>query len=310
MPVLTPTFDPHIGIGQNHWKQRVRPSIERLASAQLRSGSLYTNLRTCVPVLVLAFVWLIVANLRSFFSFHQLLSRSITVRHALLAIGIIAAWNLRLSLAVYQKKSPKVDLIAELTRLLGISFACSLLLLVGNLTRGQYRLGLVLALWTVAGLLLTSYILLGAFVLAGVVSRRVLRRRTAIIVGTGSRAELLKERLQSQYSKFELLGSVDEEYVGDEAGREGYLGHTDILADLLKTHPIEIVFIGLPIKSKYDEIQRVIDVCETVGVESHYMQDVFETSRYKVQTHAQTPHSLCCSWHTDPPTKANHKALY
>jgi exopolysaccharide biosynthesis polyprenyl glycosylphosphotransferase len=57
----------------------------------------------------------------------------------------------------------------------------------------------------------------------------------------------------------------------------------------LKTHPIEVVLIGLPIKSMYNEIQRVIEVCELVGVESHYMQDIFETSRAVVEQHSQEP---------------------
>jgi exopolysaccharide biosynthesis polyprenyl glycosylphosphotransferase len=291
MPALDVLFEQRRWISDDrYWKRRFRPALERLRSAQFRGGSLYTNLRTCVPVVVLATVWLLVVRLGPTTNLHLLLAQSVTVRHLLLAVGIVGLWNLWLTLSVYERRSPKRDLLAEVYRLAASSLACSLLLLLGNLTPGRYRIGCFLAEWTLAGLLLASYSLLATFTFGAAVSPRLLRKRAALIVGSGLRAEMLRVRLRSQYSPFQLYGCVDDEYQGDDAVKDRYLGPIENLADLLKTHPIEIVLIGLPIRSKYDDIQRVIDICETIGVESHYMQDIFVTSRARVQINTLLPH--------------------
>ncbi len=267
------------------WRSAFGPSVHKLRNAQFRSNSLYHNLRTLVPILVLVAVWLTVIHWQPGSDFHQLLSKSVSVRHLLLACGVSGLWNLWLRLSMYEMRSVRKDIYAELSRLSLCSLACGSLLLVGNVGRGQYLLGLELGGMISLGLILTSLGLLGSFLVGAALSPRILRRRAAIIVGTGPRAEILRERLQGQYSPFNLYGCVDDEYLGEGDGdaRGFYLGTIDQLPDLLKTNPIEIVLIGLPIKSKYDEIQRVIDICESVGVESHYMRDVFNTSRARLE---------------------------
>ncbi len=275
---------------ERYWAHRFRPSIERLRATQLRSGSPYSNLRTLIPVLVLGLFWLWIIRDDDHRSLQGFLSESITVRHLLLAFGTASLWSLWLSLSPYQNASSRKDLFAEVSRLTTASVASSLVLLIGAVARGLYAQACYLAGWTALSLLVVSFSLLGCFTIAAVLSHRVLRKRHALIVGTGRRAEILKSRLLSQYSPFALYGCVDDEYYGTEDARSTYLGAIDTLPELLKTLPIEIVLIGLPIKSKYDEIQRVIDICESVGVESHYMSDLFSTSRAHVQFSEQHPH--------------------
>ena len=272
------------------WRSAFGPSVHKLRNAQFRSNSLYHNLRTLVPVLVLVSVWLTVIQWRPGSDFHQLLSRSVSVRHLLLACGVSGLWNVWLRLSMYEMRSARKDLSAELSRLACCSIGCGMLLLLGNVGRGQYWRGFELGGMIALGLMLTSLALLGSFLIGAALSPRILRRRAALIVGTGPRAEILRERLQGQYSPFNLYGCVDDQNLGDEDARGFYLGTIEQLPDLLKTNPIEIVLIGLPIKSKYDEIQRVIDICESVGVESHYMRDVFNTSRARLEVSSSSSH--------------------
>ncbi len=272
------------------WRSAFGPSVNKLRNAQFRTNSLYHNLRALVPVLVLVSVWLTVIHWQPGSDFHRLLSKSVSVRHLLLACGVSGLWNVWLRLSMYEMRSARKDLYAELSRLLTCSIACGMLLLIGNVGRGQYVLGLELGGMISLGLILTSLALLGSFLVGAVLSPRILRRRAAIIVGTGPRAEILRERLQGQYSPFNLYGCVDDEYLGDDDARGFYLGTIEQLPDLLKTNPIEIVLIGLPIKSKYDEIQNVIEICESVGVESHYMRDVFNTSRARLEVGSRSSH--------------------
>ena len=272
------------------WRLRLRASLERLSSSQLRSGSLYTNLRTLVPVVALATVWFLVIDWTRTASFQKLLNRSVTIRHLILAVGIVSLWNLWLSLSIFEDRSPRRAVMGEIVRLFGVSLVCGFLMVLGNLARGQYRLGLELGVWVTVALLVVALAVLASFFLGAEMSPRLMRQRRALIIGTGPRAQLLRARLQSQYSSFQLIGCMDDEYCGADRVGDNYLGPIEGLAALLKTNPIELVLIGLPVKSKYDDIQRVIDTCETVGVESHYMQDVFETSRARVQVNKPASH--------------------
>ena len=83
---------------------------------------------------------------------------------------------------------------------------------------------------------------------------------------------------------------MDNEYVGNDANRDGYLGPLSALENLLRRHPIDTVLIGLPIKSCYDQIQEVIRTTESMGVEANYLADVFHTSVVKRHAHGHRQH--------------------
>ncbi len=311
MPISTVNLEePGWRLHQRFWKYRLQTSVERFTGAQLRSSSLYTNLRALAPLFVLAVVWLLVSGWRTDPDFDRLLSLSITVRHLLLACGIIGVWNLWLALSFYDRVSAGKDLLDECSRLVSASFACSSLLLIGNLTRHRLLQGISLAVLTTFGMLLASSTLLLCFLLCAVLSRRLLRVRATLIVGSGRRAGLLRAQLAQRYSPFQVYGCVDNEYVGTDLHHDLYLGKLDELETILKTHPIESVLIGLPIKSKYDEIQQVIRICESVGVASQYMQDLFETTHARVEVHSQSRHHFT-TWSTSraDPKKALKRAL-
>ncbi len=287
---------------QQKRKARFNTSVEKLTDAQLRWGSLYSRLRAFVPWFVLGIVWLWAIRWRTHPDFDQLLERSVTVRHLLLAGGIVSIWNLWLGFSSFKRETSRTNMVAEISRLAAASFACSLLLLIGNLTPHRFSQGLTLASLTTLGMLLTSSTLLLLFLIGATLSSRVLRKRAAVIVGSGRRATLLREQLARRYSPYHVYGCVDDEYVGNDVNRDVYLGKLETLEDLLKAHPIESVLIGLPMKSKYDEIQRVIQICETVGVESQYMHDIFETSHARLQIHSKATHdfTVLSTAHADP----------
>ncbi|MBI2930163.1 MAG: sugar transferase [Planctomycetes bacterium] len=94
------------------------------------------------------------------------------------------------------------------------------------------------------------------------------KRRSVVIVGNNERAQRLIDLMrQSLAGEYRLLGVVD------ASGRAGvsteipYLGDTDQLADVLRRHVVDLVFVTLPIRSHYDQIGRVISLCESVGIE-------------------------------------------
>jgi exopolysaccharide biosynthesis polyprenyl glycosylphosphotransferase len=286
----------------------LRAAFEKFRLTQLRDGSLYTNLRTLVPVVVLAGVWVWINYYLEPRAFQPLIGRSVTVRHLLLAVGIVSLWNLWLSLSLYEQRSTEQDVLDELKRLLIAAFVCGTLPLLANLARGMYGRGLLLQEMITLGLLIASVSMLACFVLAARLSWS-LRPRIALIIGTGKRASLLRERLQNHYTPFEIIGCVDDQYCGDDPEKDRYIGPIDHLEDLLKTHPIEVVLIGLPIKSMYTDIQKVIQICELVGVESHYMQDFFDTSYARVELHSQQPKQFAVLSTVRPDPKQHIKRI-
>ncbi len=266
--------------------QQLRIAAERLASVQLREGSLYSNIRTLVPVVVLSLVWVWV-NKDELGDLHGLMNRSVGMRHLLVAVLIATIWNVWLVLAQFTGETTRRRFRTEVGHLAAAALLCGLLPLLENFFRGLYRQGWVLAGLTAGGMLSTSLLLLGVFLAGALLWPRLLRPRVALIVGSGLRAEKIKARLLRQYSRLQIFGCVDDEYYGTDRETDNFLGPLSGLPELLRAHPIEIVLIGLPIKSKYDEIQRVIDICEATGVESHYMQDVFATSRARMEHEPQ-----------------------
>ena len=87
------------------------------------------------------------------------------------------------------------------------------------------------------------------------------RLRNVIIVGTGPRgAELYREIQKNSSQQYHVLGFVDT--VGDQVVapevRECLLGSLGDLERLLATQVVDQVFITLPIKSCYDEVQQTI----------------------------------------------------
>ena len=287
----------------------LRTALEKLRKTQLRDGSLYTNARTLIPVAVLTIVWLWVNNYRGSQDFEPIIGLSVTVRHLLLALGIVSVWNIVLSLTLYEQRSIKEDVSDELIRLVTASCISGALPLLANLPRGMFGRGLLLQELTTLGLLVVSIGLLGGFLLAARLSSN-LRPKVALIVGTGSRAYLLRERLQHHYAPSKIFGCIDNQYYGIDREADGYLGGLAELEGLLKTHPIEVVLIGLPIKSMYEEIQGVIRVCESVGVESHYMQDFFDTSHARVEVHSQQPKHFAVLSTVRPDPKQHIKRIF
>jgi exopolysaccharide biosynthesis polyprenyl glycosylphosphotransferase len=283
-------------------KERLRPAFEKFRTNQLREGSLYTDLRAFIPVPALFAVWLGVVH-QSFsypIEISHLLSRPVTVRHLLIATAIVGIWNVGLSLSHYSRRSIRADVFAEVSRLLSLSLVCGLLPLLVHSEGGTLGLGLFLAILTTSSIFLAAFALLGSFLAGAALSPLLGRSRITLIVGSGHTADELRQLLQFQYAQFQIFGCVDDEYRGANLAADNYLGKIDSLPQLLKSHPIEMVLIGLPIRSNYDDIQRVIGICDQVGVESRYMLNIFETSHARFEVHSPRRFSIVNKLTRDP----------
>ncbi|QEE28844.1 sugar transferase [Terriglobus albidus] len=116
---------------------------------------------------------------------------------------------------------------------------------------------------------------------AGYVHSYTRTPRTALVIGSGPLArKLLQDLPHHPQWDYRVIGFVDSKPQPDSEKRihAPYLGKVSALHDVLMRLPVEEVFIALPLKSHYEEIQRVIDLCEAAGVQSQYLTNIFTTS--------------------------------
>jgi len=115
-----------------------------------------------------------------------------------------------------------------------------------------------------------------------------------LIVGSGSRAERLSRELYNPHGRrAQLVGFMDtNETRARPSVRQRWLGPLTQLESVLMGRVVDEVVIALPIKSCYEEIQRVIHTCERLGVQSTYLADLFQPSLGRVGYEHATVHTV------------------
>lgn len=105
------------------------------------------------------------------------------------------------------------------------------------------------------------------------------RNRNVVLIGSGNLAQQLAWKLRHQsQNRPRILGFVDSNpQPGHFNGIGGHLGGLEDLEALLMTNVIDEVHIALPFKSHYTEIQEAVRLCESAGIEPHYMAELFPT---------------------------------
>jgi exopolysaccharide biosynthesis polyprenyl glycosylphosphotransferase len=109
---------------------------------------------------------------------------------------------------------------------------------------------------------------------------RTLRTTRVLVVGSSARAEQMWETLSSATTRrYALAGFVDtpDNASVSEPVAARLVGSLDDLEATLMRDPVDEVWIALPVKSHYPQIQQALHVCERVGVCTKYGADLFQT---------------------------------
>ncbi len=112
--------------------------------------------------------------------------------------------------------------------------------------------------------------------------------RDIIIVGVSPRAVDMAQRLLSRPELgYRLLGFVDGVAKKDPLFPGKIVCDVEQLPDFLENHVVDEVFIVLPIKTHYDDIRKIAQVCEELGIVCRMPSDWFDlktarTSAYDV----------------------------
>ena len=113
----------------------------------------------------------------------------------------------------------------------------------------------------------------------------IIPKRDVLIIGSGRGAQsAFAEMVDSPV--YNVVGVLDDNFVGTGPMRDRYVGGLDLLDTLLKENPVSVVFCSLPVKSMYEPIQKVIEVCEQFGVEVRHSSHLFKTNIARLDTRA------------------------
>jgi exopolysaccharide biosynthesis polyprenyl glycosylphosphotransferase len=112
--------------------------------------------------------------------------------------------------------------------------------------------------------------------------------RQVLIIGVNERThELVEVILSHPYYGYRVAGMLEDEPERCrrlEKFNTAYLGKFDALEEVLIKQVIDEVYICLPVRSRYETIQRMAHLCEGVGVSVRMIADLFPlrlaTSRY------------------------------
>lgn len=139
-------------------------------------------------------------------------------------------------------------------------------------------LRVVLYAWTTTlAFALLSRWMIGAF--QAYVRPHFRRTRNAVIVGTGAGAMRACDELAAHPDwKYSVLGVVDSTPVELNGTALPRLGRISDLEEILMRQVVDEVIVTLPLKSQYSAVERVIAVCERVGVQVQYSEELFDVS--------------------------------
>jgi exopolysaccharide biosynthesis polyprenyl glycosylphosphotransferase len=207
------------------------------------------------------------------------LSTRVKLSNAILCGGLLIIWHIFFNVRGLYRSHRLRGLHEEFKQVWQAAALCAAVLLIAAQIGGWESINL----WVVAGFWSFAVVFCGGI---RFVSRRFLRYqrrrgrylKTLLIVGGGARGEQFAELLsQRKDLGYRLMGFVDSETVYSKRQLAGtdWLGTLDDLPQIVAREAIDDVAVALPIKSHYEEIQKIISLLEEQGIAIHILSDFF-----------------------------------
>lgn len=254
---------------------RLRPSVARGIAGKF---SCLADLALLSVTLIYFALWAVEG--RTVADPVALLSMRISVGHFAVLAMCWALWHFIFSycgLYMWQHNQSAPGVLGRVLLATGLSA-----LIGGQIIAVQWRHGrfleVTLFVWIAAAFwTLMSRVAIGLFHLY---VRPLFRRtRNAVMIGCGQSALRIREELKSHPGwDYKIVGFVDSVAAESSAEFEPILGRISDLEEILMRQVVDEVIVTLPVKSHYSAIERVIAVCERVGVQVQYPEDPFDVS--------------------------------
>jgi exopolysaccharide biosynthesis polyprenyl glycosylphosphotransferase len=246
-------------------------------------GSIWTSawckpVDTTIAVVTLLSIVAVAAGVRPS-GLAEFLALRVTLKNALLLSMFVVLWPMALTTAGAYDGGRMSSLRVTVARLVAGCAMGSVLVLAVQLTSSTGLLGIttIPILWasTVLG---TLAVRLGVRLAVHIKWERSVLHRV-VIVGTGPRAASLWLYLRRHpLVRYELIAVCDvPETTPAPVFSEYPLVMLDGLEDYCMRAVVDEVFVALPVRSRYEEIQRALRICEHGGVHATYLDDAFSS---------------------------------
>lgn len=207
------------------------------------------------------------------------LSTRVKVANALLCACMLLIWYMVFNLQGIYRSHRFSTFVEELREIGRAVFLASLtLLMMAQIGRWQ-----TITLWTAACVGLIGMVLIVVMRLLLRLNLRRLRLRghnikTLMIVGGGPRARWFANEVRRRSDLgYRIVGYVDDQTNFNGHGIKGVprLGDVADLPGIIAHDVIDEVFVALPIKSQYSQIETSINLLEEQGIMVHLLSDHF-----------------------------------
>jgi exopolysaccharide biosynthesis polyprenyl glycosylphosphotransferase len=207
------------------------------------------------------------------------LSTRIKLANALLSGLLLVIWYVAFNVEGLYRSHRLSNLREEISEVArAVFFASVALLIVAQIGRWH-----TVNLRTATTIGLLALFMLGSMRLLLRLNLRRLRRsghniKKLVIIGTGARAEwFAKQVLQRGDLGYRLVGYIDSKtrFNNNGLSRIKWLGDVQDLPQILANEVIDEVFIALPIKSQYSQIESAIMLLEEQGIMVNLFSDLF-----------------------------------
>jgi exopolysaccharide biosynthesis polyprenyl glycosylphosphotransferase len=236
-----------------------------------------------ILLLVLA---LCLAAVASYYSYNEsvplvrFLEMRISVRNFLALIVFVLGGHLSLSVAgLYHSRRLSTRINEELDILKATTLGSVVLFIAAHLFHFIMVTPVFIGVFWATSTLLLALCRFGLRRLLEMVRLRGRNLRSVVIVGMNPRTLQFVDNLKARPELgYILSGFVDDQWAGSEPRSRN--GHTLIcnLAEFpsyLRTHVVDEVVIGLPVKSLYHEAAKIVALCEEQGVVVRYLSSLF-----------------------------------
>jgi exopolysaccharide biosynthesis polyprenyl glycosylphosphotransferase len=206
----------------------------------------------------------------------EFLALRLTVKNLVLLVAFALAWRVICTvIGLYRWKlvRRRRDEAIRIFMATGLGGAVALVFAAISVT-GAFKVVTVLS-WV--GGTAVAMLLVRRF-LHGLMTVDADTRRNVLILGTGPRALRLGREL-SEKSGDRIVGFLDAKPPAGTVAGDLYLGDLQDLEKVVLKHAVDEVYLALPMRSHYAEIEAALRVCERTGVRGNWLADVFESTQ-------------------------------
>ncbi len=254
-----------------------------------------------LDIAIVLFIFTVLRNkfaYNDFLNWNFLYETKFSLWHFLVFAGFVIIWNQISKFAgLYHFRQP-FNLKWLWNLFWGATLGSGAILLFANIAGITHINEISLYFWIWVTLSTLSTRIFYSYILAFV--RRMKRNlRNIVIVGSNERSMELFKWMSKPELGFNILGFIDNEFITNHFFKKNknlIICNLNEFENYISTHPVDEVIITLPLKSKYDEIVNILEICATQGINIRLMTNLFEDLITTVKNHYFKDNGTTCSF--------------